>query len=99
MDTQQPMLAQGISNNQIVPTIGQYSFRIRPHFIICPQCGYKGDSYVKGECNPFETCCFLCCSGCYILYSILNLKDITFMDIYHSCPKCNQNLGVYKTCE
>jgi hypothetical protein len=101
MDTQQPII-QKIGNNQVT-AIGQspiqYNFRIRPHFIICPQCGYKGDSFVRGECNVYEGCCFFCCGSCYLLYTILNLKDITFVDAYHSCPKCNAPLGVYKTCE
>ena len=99
MDTNQHILSQGMSNNQLAPIVGQYNFRIRPHFVVCPYCGYKGDTMVKGDCNPFEVCCFFCCSICYFLYTITNIKDITFMDVTHYCPKCNQNLGVYKTCE
>jgi hypothetical protein len=101
----QPPVLEGnpnmvVTNNQLDLGLGEGRIELGlfPHFFVCNQCGYVGDTKIDGSCNCLDCCGYFCCSGLYILYTIITLKDyITFMEVRHSCPKCGKYLGTYKT--
>jgi hypothetical protein len=89
-----------IANNQLSLGLGEgrIDLGLYPHFFICNQCGYVGDTQIYGECDCLNCCGYFCCSNLYLLYTIISLKDfITFMSVKHTCPKCGKLIGIYKT--
>jgi len=89
-----------VTNNQL--SLGSGDGRIElglyPHFFICNQCGYVGDTKIDGEFDCINCCGFCCVPLLYQLYTIISLKDfITFMTIKHMCPNCGKFVGIYKT--
>ena len=89
-----------VTNNQLDLGLGEgrIDLGLFPHFFICNQCGYVGDTKIDSNCDCIDCCGFFCFSGLYILYTIISLKDyVTFMEVRHSCPKCGKYLGTYKT--
>ena len=89
-----------VANNQLGLGLGdgRIELGLHPHFFICNQCGYVGDTKIYGECDCINCCGFFCFGGLYQLYTIISLKDyITFMSVKHICPNCGKFVGVYKT--
>lgn len=89
-----------IANNQLSLGLGEgrIELGLYPHFFICNQCGYVGDTQIYGECDCLNCCGYFFCSNLYLLYTIISLKDfITFMSVKHTCPKCGRLIGIYKT--
>jgi len=89
-----------LSNNQLSlnPGDGRIELGLHPHFFICQNCGYIGDTNITGSINWIDCLACCCFSGLYQLYTIITLKDYyTCMEVIHTCPKCSKFIGNYRT--
>ena len=92
------------NNNQIPVTNNQkeannFNLKSSTQLILCPNCGYNGNSRVTTSCNCCNCCC--CFFGVCIFwacYQCCRGKDLNCKDATHYCSKCNTVIGSYSAC-
>ena len=51
-----------VTNNQLGLGLGdgRIDLGLFPHFFVCNQCGYVGDTKIDGSCNCLDCCGYFC---------------------------------------